>query len=178
MEEVVKAKGLPLIILIRLCPIPWVYNNAFFASIESVSLPQFILATIVLMPKLFLVVFIGAQVGELSDGETRGKLSGTAKFLDVLSIVFGVAVAAGTGWFVWRTTAEKIRSMEGLSDDIDRLAADALEDATAPLLHALSSSESLALSETSGYGHGRADGLDGVLDKMRDPSPSSGLDMV
>lgn len=45
MEQVIDAKGLPLIILIRLCPVPWVYSNALFASMESVKLWQFVVAT-------------------------------------------------------------------------------------------------------------------------------------
>ena len=45
MQQVIEAKGLPLIILIRLCPIPWVYSNALFASMGAVQLWQFVLAT-------------------------------------------------------------------------------------------------------------------------------------
>lgn len=45
MEAVIDAKGLPLVIMIRLCPIPWVYSNALFASMESVKLWQFVIAT-------------------------------------------------------------------------------------------------------------------------------------
>ncbi|KAK4704324.1 hypothetical protein P7C70_g1879, partial [Phenoliferia sp. Uapishka_3] len=33
----VRVKGLPLVVLIRLCPFPFTYSNLFFASIESVS---------------------------------------------------------------------------------------------------------------------------------------------
>lgn len=42
----VRDKGTLLVILIRLCPFPFPYSNAFFASIETVSLSQFILATL------------------------------------------------------------------------------------------------------------------------------------
>lgn len=42
----VREKGTPLVILIRLCPFPFPYSNAFFASIETVSLAQFFLATL------------------------------------------------------------------------------------------------------------------------------------
>ena len=45
MEQVIRSKGLPLIILIRMCPIPWVYSNALFASMEVVQLWQFVVAT-------------------------------------------------------------------------------------------------------------------------------------
>ena len=63
LEEVVRAKGLPLIVLIRISPFPpWAYSNSLFASIDSVSLWQFAFATIFTFPKLLLEVFIGEQL--------------------------------------------------------------------------------------------------------------------
>ena len=144
----------------------------------------------IFLPKLFLVVFIGSQVGQLSDGEQRGKMSLTVKLLDVLSIVVGIAVAAGTGWcaslfvlyphgdsqllfcffcccccrFVWRATSEKIRHMQGLSEETDRLAVEALEDARAPLLHSMSQ-DSIFNDEDGDDGY-RSNPLDEVLDKL------------
>ncbi|KAF8299895.1 hypothetical protein DL93DRAFT_2091097 [Clavulina sp. PMI_390] len=145
MEAVIEAKGLPLIVMIRLCPIPWVYSNALFASMESVQLWQFVFATICLMPKLFLVIFVGSQVAKLSDGKTRGEMSPVVKVLNVLSIVLTAGVAFGTGWFVWKQTENRIRHMqgEGLSPEIDREAADGLDEATRPLLHHVLSSDDL-----------------------------------
>ncbi|KAJ7368201.1 hypothetical protein DFH08DRAFT_830692 [Mycena albidolilacea] len=62
LETVIAAKGLPLIILIRMSPLPpWVYSNILFASIGSVTVWQFIGATFFVFPKLFLHVFIGSQ---------------------------------------------------------------------------------------------------------------------
>lgn len=52
------------------------------------------------MPKLFLVIFIGSQVANLSDGKTRGEMSTLTKVLDVFTIVASVGLAAGTGWYV------------------------------------------------------------------------------
>lgn len=42
----VRAKGLPLVLLIRLCPFPFPYSNAFFASVETVQFSQFLIATL------------------------------------------------------------------------------------------------------------------------------------
>ncbi|GAA5859837.1 hypothetical protein JCM1840_006478 [Sporobolomyces johnsonii] len=46
LSQAVRIKGLPLIILLRLCPFPYPYSNAFFASVETVTLSQFFLATL------------------------------------------------------------------------------------------------------------------------------------
>lgn len=128
------------------------------------------------MPKLFLVIFVGSQVANLSDGKTRGEMSTLTKVLDVFTIVASIGLAVWTGWyvnvsfsrslckafaaqcrlstfrFVWRQTEKRIRHMqgEGLTPEIDREAADALDDASRPLLrHVLSSSESLVDDEQS-----------------------------
>lgn len=53
-----------------------------------------------LLPKLALIILIGSQVANLSDGHTRGKMSTAAKLLDVFSIILSSGVAAGTGWWV------------------------------------------------------------------------------
>lgn len=46
LSAAVRQKGTPLVIMIRLCPFPFPYSNAFFASIETVTLMQFTLATL------------------------------------------------------------------------------------------------------------------------------------
>jgi hypothetical protein len=50
------------------------------------------------LPKLALVIFVGSQVANLSDGQTRSKMSVAAKLLDAFSIILSSSVAAGTGW--------------------------------------------------------------------------------
>lgn len=88
-------KGLPLICMIRLCPLPYSYSNFFFASIPSVSLPQFFLASCALAPKLFLAVFIGNRLFLFSDPEHRDHMDSTSKVLNSLSVVFAVLLGLG-----------------------------------------------------------------------------------
>ncbi|KAJ7499013.1 Golgi apparatus membrane protein TVP38 [Mycena latifolia] len=116
LEAVIAAKGLPLIILIRMSPFPpWVYSNTLFASIGSVSLWQFLLATCFVLPKIFLHVFIGSRVAALSDGEQRSHMD--------------------TRKLVYTSVQTHIRNLPGMSPEIDELAAEALEDSEdAPLL--------------------------------------------
>ncbi|KAJ1308773.1 hypothetical protein OPQ81_004463 [Rhizoctonia solani] len=145
LEAVIAAKGLPLIILIRLAPLPWTYSNALFASIESVNLWQFMVATVVFTPKLFIIIFIGSRVAKFSDGQQRGEMDTASKWLNGLSIVFGVAIGIATTWLIWRLTDAEIRNMKELPQDVDDMAADALRDveAGAPLLGDYSEEEDL-----------------------------------
>ncbi|KAJ7937144.1 hypothetical protein B0H13DRAFT_1944449 [Mycena leptocephala] len=141
LEAVIAAKGLPLIILIRMSPLPpWVYSNIFFASIKSVSLWQFLAATCFVFPKLFLHVFIGSRIAALSDGEQRGQMDTHTKIVNGLLIGGGILIAIFASWLVYTLVQKHIRSLSGISPEIDELAAEAVEDAEedAPLLNSSS----------------------------------------
>ncbi|THH02411.1 hypothetical protein EW026_g436 [Hermanssonia centrifuga] len=144
LEAVVKAKGLPLIFLIRLSPFPpWVYANSLFASIEAVALWQFILATTAVFPKVALHVFIGSRLAALSDGDTRRGMDTQTKIMNTALVVCGILAAILTGWIIYRSMQAHIRKLEGIPPEIDELAAEAVEDAGegAPLLRNYSSDE-------------------------------------
>jgi len=99
LQSVVKAKGLPLIVLIRVSPFPpWVYSNSLFASIEAVSLWQFVFATFFIIPKLALHTFIGSRMAALSDGDQRGRMDTHTKVLNGLFVGGGVLIAIFTSW--------------------------------------------------------------------------------
>ncbi|KZS97758.1 Golgi apparatus membrane protein TVP38 [Sistotremastrum niveocremeum HHB9708] len=142
LEDVIRAKGLPLIILIRVSPLPpWVYSNALFASIETVSLWQFVIATICLLPKIFLTVFVGSRIAELADGKHREKMDPLSKVLNGVSIGVGVLLGITAGWVVYRLTQKEFRALEASTIEEEREAAEALveaEEAT-PLIRRFSS---------------------------------------
>lgn len=78
-------------------PLPWTASNALFASVDSVSFTQFMLATTVILPKVFVAVFVGSRLAMLADGE---ELDATAKWINSISIVVAVATTAITGVYV------------------------------------------------------------------------------
>ncbi|PVG03614.1 hypothetical protein CPB86DRAFT_748949 [Serendipita vermifera] len=137
LDQVVSAKGLPLIVLIRFSPLPpWVFSNALFASMTSVKFWQFIVANIFLMPKILLTVFVASRIAALADRGQRGKMDYPTEILNYCSIAAGIFIGMGTGWVVYRLTQEKIRQLPDLPGDVNSAAADALADAEqgAPLL--------------------------------------------
>ncbi|KAH7343674.1 hypothetical protein B0J17DRAFT_625329 [Rhizoctonia solani] len=146
LEAVIAAKGLPLIVLIRLAPLPWTYSNALFATIESVGFWQFMVATVLYTPKLFIIIFIGSRVAKFSDGQQRGEMDAASKWLNALSIALGASIGFGVTWLVWRLTDAEIRNMKELPQDVDNMAADALRDveAGAPLLGDYSEEDELS----------------------------------
>lgn len=67
LSRAVRAKGLPLMMMLRLAPFPYPYSNAFFASIETVTLGQFVVATLcVLVPS-----FLSLSLSSSGNGLTR-----------------------------------------------------------------------------------------------------------
>jgi len=152
-DEVIRAKGLPLIILIRSCPIPWVYSNAFFASVEAVSLQQFLFATVFLFPRILLAVFVGSRLADLADGDTRGKMDSTTKILNALSIALAILIAFLTGVYVYRVTQAKIRSMESERNQPANAEAN-VSDLETPLLQNGPESELASASHSGSYGPG------------------------
>ncbi|KAG7097065.1 Tlg2-vesicle protein [Marasmius oreades] len=137
LESVMRAKGLSLIILVRVSPFPpWVYSNSLFASIESVSLWQFVVATLFIFPKLLLQVFVGSRIAALSDGDSRGHMDKHTRVLNGLLIGGGITFAICASALVYTLVQRHIKNLPELPQDVDDLAAEAIEvyDESAPLL--------------------------------------------
>jgi len=137
LDAVVREKGLPLIILIRVSPIPpWVYSNALFASIESVTLWQFVIATIFTCPNILLHAFIASRMAALSDGNQRQEMDTNTKILNGFLVGGGIVIGMVASWSVYTLVQKHIRKLQGISPVVDELAAEAIEDfdEEAPLL--------------------------------------------
>ncbi|KAF8221720.1 Golgi apparatus membrane protein TVP38 [Tricholoma matsutake] len=129
LEAVVKAKGLPLIVLIRISPLPpWVYSNSLFASIQAVSLWQFVTATLFIFPKLVLHAFIGSKIAALSDGDQRSHMDTNTKIINGCLVVGGLIIAVFASWLVYTLVQGHIRHLEGILPEIDESAAEPVED--------------------------------------------------
>ncbi|GAA5835435.1 hypothetical protein JCM3766R1_004786 [Sporobolomyces carnicolor] len=104
LSNAVRVKGLPLIVLLRLCPFPYPYSNAFFASVESVTLGQFFLATLAITPKLLLHVFIGHRTYLFADPESRHRMDPLSRWINLAFMVFGSLLGFATSWYLYRIT--------------------------------------------------------------------------
>ncbi|OJA16990.1 hypothetical protein AZE42_00571 [Rhizopogon vesiculosus] len=136
LETVIRSRGMPLIIVIRMSSFPpWVYSNTLFASIVSVSLPQFFIATCFVLPKVMVYVFIGSRIARLSDGEQRNHMDTQTKLINSLLVVGGVLLSIFASSLVYYFMQEEIKRLHDSSSVRDELAAEALEEAeNTPLL--------------------------------------------
>ncbi|KAF2099617.1 hypothetical protein NA57DRAFT_37781 [Rhizodiscina lignyota] len=105
-----KHDGIKLLIMIRLCPLPYSFSNGAISMIPTVHPLAFMLATAVVSPKLMLHVFIGSQLARLA--ETGDKMDAKTKAISYISIVIGVLAGVLTGWFIYRQTKKRAEQLE------------------------------------------------------------------
>jgi hypothetical protein len=108
-----KHDGFKLLVMIRLCPLPFSITNGALSSIPTVSPLKFFLATLMASPKLFLHVWVGHQMAELA--ERGDKMDLKTKLVSYASIALGSVVGAVTGWVIYNQTkkrAEELRELE------------------------------------------------------------------
>ncbi|KAK4057579.1 Tlg2-vesicle protein [Microbotryomycetes sp. JL221] len=118
LSKAVRYKGLPLIILIRLCPFPFPYSNAFFASIESVSILQFLIATLCITPKLLLHAWVGQRMYLFASPSSRHEMDPTAKKLNALFIAIGTILGFIVSWYLYKTTMKFVDEVNEFDDDV------------------------------------------------------------
>jgi len=105
-----KHDGLKLLIMIRMCPLPYSLSNGAIATFPTVHWGAYAAATAIVSPKLMLHIFIGAQLEKIADG--GGKLSAKAKAVSYISIAIGAIAGVATGWFMYKKTKERGRQLE------------------------------------------------------------------
>lgn len=91
-----------LLWMIRLCPLPYSLSNGALSSIPSVTLGRFVLATVLVSPKLLIHIFIGDRLVKM--GTEKDTLS---KIIDVISIVIASAATAATTYIIYRKTMQR-----------------------------------------------------------------------
>lgn len=90
-SEILKEDAsLLLLMLLRLCPLPYSLSNGALAAIPNLSATQYFLASVITSPKMFIHIFVGHSIKNLGDTERPA----LAKIIDVVSIVVtGVALS-------------------------------------------------------------------------------------
>lgn len=105
-----KHDGLKVLVMIRLCPLPYSLSNGAIATFPTVSPGLFALATAIATPKLLIHVFIGSRIAAIAGGGE--KMDAKTKALNYASITFGILIAVVTGVFVYRQTKKRAAELE------------------------------------------------------------------
>ncbi|KAH7399523.1 hypothetical protein BKA66DRAFT_545639 [Pyrenochaeta sp. MPI-SDFR-AT-0127] len=105
-----KHDGLKLLVMIRMCPLPYSLSNGAVATFPTVHWASFALATAIVSPKLMLHIFIGAQLEKIA--ESGGKMDARTKAVSYISIAIGAVAGVATGWFMYRKTKQRAAQLE------------------------------------------------------------------
>ncbi|KAL8904041.1 MAG: hypothetical protein Q9207_003533 [Kuettlingeria erythrocarpa] len=90
-SSVLKHDGLKLLIMIRLCPLPYSLTNGAISTFPTVTPHTFIIATSVMTLKLTIPIFIA---------------------INWISIIGGVILGVVTGWLIYKRTVARARELE------------------------------------------------------------------
>ena len=107
---VLKHDGLKLLIMIRLCPLPYSLSNGAISTIPTVNWTNFALATAIASPRLLLHVFVGSRIGDLA--ENGDKMDTRTKIVSYVSIFIGIVAGIGTGYLVYVRTKARAEQLE------------------------------------------------------------------
>ena len=97
---VLEHDGLKLLIMIRLCPLPYSISNGAISTFPTVQPLMFALATAAATPKLLIAIFVGSRLAIIGE-----KMDTGTKILNWASIIFGAVLGGLTGWLIYKRFA-------------------------------------------------------------------------
>ena len=107
---VLQHDGVKLLIMIRLCPLPYSLSNGAISTFPTVKPLMFALATAAATPKLLIAVFVGSRLAVIA--KSGEKMDAGTKAINWISIIFGVLLGAATGWLIYTRTLSRSRQLE------------------------------------------------------------------
>lgn len=105
-----KHDGLKLLVMIRLCPLPYSISNGAISTFPTVSPLMFMLSTAISTPKLLIHIFIGSRLRMLA--EEGRKMDGKTRAINYGTIIGGVIIGVCTGLLIYRRTVARARQLE------------------------------------------------------------------
>lgn len=135
LTQTMESDGFHLLWMIRLCPLPYSLSNGALATIPSVTAVNFVLATIVTSPKLFMHIFIGDRIAKLGTEKDFA-----SRVVDIVSVLIAVTVGTVTAYTIYSRTMERAAANDTtmdysnleLNDDEDRYVDDDDSDSNIP----------------------------------------------
>ncbi|CAI5760569.1 unnamed protein product [Candida verbasci] len=107
-SEILKddTNSLILLILIRLCPLPYSLSNGALAAIPDLKILNFFLASLITSPKLLIHLFIGWKLKELGSEKTT-----SSRIVDIVSIVITISAASLATYLIYVKMQQKLFEM-------------------------------------------------------------------
>ncbi|KAL9602174.1 MAG: hypothetical protein Q9219_002038 [cf. Caloplaca sp. 3 TL-2023] len=109
-SSVLKRDGLKLLIMIRLCPLPYSISNGAISTFPTVTPQMFVIATSIMTLKLIIPIFIGTRLAAIA--RNGGKKDATTNIINWISIIGGLILGLVTGWLIYKRTVARARELE------------------------------------------------------------------
>ncbi|CAO3635050.1 unnamed protein product [Cunninghamella blakesleeana] len=109
MQEAIKEGGLKMIVLLRICPIPWQFTNMFLSLIPTVRTKDYIITGLIGSWKVSMEVWAGSQLSNLSDNN----LPPSTRRFTLITLFFGLIVFAGLIHWIYQLTNQKMNKLKG-----------------------------------------------------------------
>lgn len=115
-----------LLILLRLCPLPYSLSNGALAAIPNLPALTYFLASLITSPKALVHVFVGHTIKNLGDA----KRPASAKFLDGLSILIAGCALSLASYIIYNRMQRKLDSYHHVQnrDGLDEMIFGNFED--------------------------------------------------
>lgn len=97
-----------MIILLRICPIPWQFTNMFLSLLPTVSTKDYIITGLICSWKVSMEVWAGSQISNLSDTN----LPSSTRRLTLITLLFGLIVFAGLIHWIYQLTIQKMNKLK------------------------------------------------------------------
>ncbi|KAL8714855.1 MAG: hypothetical protein Q9220_001368 [cf. Caloplaca sp. 1 TL-2023] len=109
-SSVLKHDGLKLLIMIRLCPLPYSISNGAISTFPTVTVRMFALATATATLKLIIPIFIGTRLAAIA--KSGEKMDASTKAINWISIIGGMILGMVTGWLIYNRTKARARELD------------------------------------------------------------------
>ncbi|KAL2270123.1 hypothetical protein VTJ83DRAFT_2307 [Remersonia thermophila] len=115
--QVLRRDGVGVLVMVRLCPLPYSLSNGFLGTVGRVGLGRFVLATAAATPKLLIHVFIGSRLALLAD--SGDAMTGLDRFINYASMVVFGLLGFFVGLLIYRRTMARAEELAAGRGDLD-----------------------------------------------------------
>lgn len=116
-EILLEDDSLFLLILIRLCPLPYSLLNGALASIPHLSASTFLMASIITSPKMFVHIFVGHAIKNLGDDQRPA----SSKWIDLINIVLPVLALLVSSYIIYNRMEIKLQSFRSQPESYEEM---------------------------------------------------------
>lgn len=108
MQDAISQGGFKMILLIRICPLPWQLTNLILSLIPTVTWKSYILSALITSFKFNLDIWVGSQLANLSDPD----LPPETHRITLIYMSLGVIVLILSGYWIYKLTMIKIKEQQ------------------------------------------------------------------